>query len=448
MPITARIAAFLELVRFANWPTILSDVLLGIVVAFFLYGVPADPFTLWRDDYSVPWSRILWTLVGLTCFYWGGMALNAAVDVATDAQQRPDRPVPSGRISLSATWFIAVTLLIVGITPFANAFPYEGLLATYVGMACLTLVKPYPNRRGQPWVRRLGTGWLIFGVVACVARLASASIDYGDQWRGLAHSLDAALLLMAIVLYNLVHAHARWSVALLGLCRALTVLIAALAAAEATAWPFTAAALAWKGSPDYGFFPIVIAAVGGGVYIALVSLVARREAPHLARKVAGASDAPLFCHKCDHGLAFPPPSCCPECGADLSILPAIHADERRAMSARWVLIPAMFLVLSPWVFSAWTYDIAQDRLPPWWLMSVAAFACGVYFLLIVTRAVRAADVHPSRVPRAVGAMLAALPAGQGVLMAALGAPYAAFFALGLAIAVKLLQRVRALSIGS
>ncbi len=38
------------------------------------------------------------------CIYWAGMALNDYADRHLDAIERPERPIPSGRISLRPRW--------------------------------------------------------------------------------------------------------------------------------------------------------------------------------------------------------------------------------------------------------------------------------------------------------------------------------------------------------
>ncbi len=444
----ARIAAFFELVRFANWPTLLSDILLGVVVAAFLLGLPADPFLLWVREYSMPWEQVAMAAIGLTLLYWGGMAMNGAVDAAVDARERPDRPVPSGKIPLRAAWVLAVAMLVTGVGSFCDTYPYEGLLALLVGMFCVGVVETRAEKKGAPWVKRLGLMWIVFGGVATLARLAGTALNHGTDWRGFALSIDVGLLLLAIVLYNQIHLRARWSVGLLGLCRALAVLVAGLAAADASAWPFTSQALTWKLAPQFGSIPLVLSLVGVGTYIAMVSLVARREVPEFMSDTREGHDAPLFCPWCDHGLATPTPGHCPECGTDLASRPPVKATERLIGSPKSVLVAALLLALTPAVCTAWSYDLATTRLPPWWLCGSVGVLCAVVFLAQVHRASRAAAVHPSRTPRAVGSMLAALPAGEGVMMAALGAPYAALAALALGVIARLLQRIKWASVGS
>ncbi len=63
-------------------------------------------------------------LVGASLLYIGGMYLNDYCDREIDAQQRPKRPIPSGKISPSAVRNIAFTLLALGFA----AISWTGLL--------------------------------------------------------------------------------------------------------------------------------------------------------------------------------------------------------------------------------------------------------------------------------------------------------------------------------
>lgn len=80
----------------------------------------------------------LWLLLlSSTGLYLGGMVLNDVFDAALDAKERPERPIPSGRISRRAAGILGVTLMAVGIV----AAWFAGVVAAtgYTGfnIACL-----------------------------------------------------------------------------------------------------------------------------------------------------------------------------------------------------------------------------------------------------------------------------------------------------------------------
>lgn len=63
-----------------------------------------------------PAGRRTWLLpVASTALYWGGMALNDFSDRAVDAVERPERPVPSGRISARTALAVAGGLTVTGL---------------------------------------------------------------------------------------------------------------------------------------------------------------------------------------------------------------------------------------------------------------------------------------------------------------------------------------------
>ena len=112
---------YLELVRPANVVTAVADVLAGFAVAGSIL-----PGTL-------PW------LAGATsCLYAGGVALNDYFDRHLDAVERPERPIPSGRVPAGAAAALGGGLLVAGVSLAAVATTAAALVAT--GTAGLILL--------------------------------------------------------------------------------------------------------------------------------------------------------------------------------------------------------------------------------------------------------------------------------------------------------------------
>lgn len=88
------IHAYAELARLSNIPTCISNVLVGCAIADL--------------GYSPNWPNIIFTTIAIALLYIAGMALNDAVDHKIDKQQRPSRPIPSGRISLTAAYSFSI----------------------------------------------------------------------------------------------------------------------------------------------------------------------------------------------------------------------------------------------------------------------------------------------------------------------------------------------------
>jgi 4-hydroxybenzoate polyprenyltransferase len=112
--------AYLELVRPPNVATALADVLAGFAV------------TRLGDVGTLPW------LAGASaCLYAGGVALNDVFDRRVDAVERPERPLPSGRVKPAhAAWFGAV-LLGSGIVLAGIGAPPAGLVALAIAASVL-----------------------------------------------------------------------------------------------------------------------------------------------------------------------------------------------------------------------------------------------------------------------------------------------------------------------
>ncbi|WP_215550523.1 SCO3242 family prenyltransferase [Amycolatopsis sp. CA-230715] len=90
-----------------------------------------------------------WVLpLASTAFYWAGMALNDWADRELDAVERPERPIPSGRISAEGALAVGGTLIVAGLGLAAlgggkralkTAVPLAGAVCAYD-----TLLKPTP----------------------------------------------------------------------------------------------------------------------------------------------------------------------------------------------------------------------------------------------------------------------------------------------------------------
>ncbi len=99
-----RLQGFVHLMRPANIVTAWADVLAGVAVAGFGVGMGPDEV-----------APVGWLLLSTTGLYGGGVVLNDVFDAALDARERPERPIPSGRVSRSAAAGLGVLLLLVGV---------------------------------------------------------------------------------------------------------------------------------------------------------------------------------------------------------------------------------------------------------------------------------------------------------------------------------------------
>jgi 4-hydroxybenzoate polyprenyltransferase len=111
---------YLELLRPPNVMTAVADVLAGFAVA----GRSNLP--------ALPW------LIGATaCLYAGGVVLNDYFDRHLDARERPERPLPSGRVAPGAAAALGGGLLLAGIGLAAGATSTAGAVAAATAGAVL-----------------------------------------------------------------------------------------------------------------------------------------------------------------------------------------------------------------------------------------------------------------------------------------------------------------------
>jgi 4-hydroxybenzoate polyprenyltransferase len=98
----SRLHAYLELVRLPNVFTAMADVLLGCLFV----RADLEPDGRWLIGLLLAASSAL---------YAAGVVLNDVFDLGLDLHQRPERPLPSGRISLAAAKRFGWTLLLAGV---------------------------------------------------------------------------------------------------------------------------------------------------------------------------------------------------------------------------------------------------------------------------------------------------------------------------------------------
>ncbi len=98
MHFTPQLRTLLVLGRVANLPTAWSNCLAG----------------WWLGGGGNYW-KLPFLLLGVSLLHTGGMFLNDAFDADSDHQRRPERPIPSGKISIHLAWRLGFSLLVAGI---------------------------------------------------------------------------------------------------------------------------------------------------------------------------------------------------------------------------------------------------------------------------------------------------------------------------------------------
>jgi 4-hydroxybenzoate polyprenyltransferase len=105
-----KLKAWLELGRVSNLPTVWSNVMAGAVIG----GGAIAP------------AALLSVLASGTVLYVGGMWLNDAFDAEIDARERPERPIPSGRVERHAVFGWGFSLLALGVLLLVPLFSFGG----------------------------------------------------------------------------------------------------------------------------------------------------------------------------------------------------------------------------------------------------------------------------------------------------------------------------------
>ncbi|KKD08038.1 SCO3242 family prenyltransferase [Streptomyces sp. WM6386] len=146
-------------------------------------SVPGDVLAGAAASAGAPPPRILGTMASSIALYWAGMALNDYADATVDAVERPQRPVPSGRVGRRTALATACALTAAGL----------GLAALTGGRRALGVALPLT---GLVWAYDLGLKSTPAGPAA-MAGARTLNVLAGAQPGHRASALPAALLVGA-----------------------------------------------------------------------------------------------------------------------------------------------------------------------------------------------------------------------------------------------------------
>ncbi len=103
----------LQLLRPANIVTAWADVFAGVAIAGYTMATNAQLLSI--TPYSQTILPVMYLLLATTGLYGGGIVLNDYFDAELDAVERPERPIPSGQVSLAVAGALGSSLLGLGI---------------------------------------------------------------------------------------------------------------------------------------------------------------------------------------------------------------------------------------------------------------------------------------------------------------------------------------------
>jgi heme O synthase-like polyprenyltransferase len=171
-PSTSVWRAWLQMARVSNTPTTVSNTVAGAVLV----------------STTAAAGTVAVVAVAIALFYTAGMILNDVFDEAIDRRERPERPLPSGRVSHQAALLAVVVLFVAGELLLA----LEGWRPVVAGLGLIGLIVLY-----DAWHKGNALSPLLMAacrlMVYVIAGLAVASALNTELWGA------AALLFVYIV---------------------------------------------------------------------------------------------------------------------------------------------------------------------------------------------------------------------------------------------------------
>lgn len=160
---------FVSFVRPANVVTAIADIIAGAAIGGALSGGHTQAGSL---------ALLVLSTIGL---YGGGIVFNDIFDLDIDRIERPERLLPSGKLSLKTALIFGFTLLAIGILAAAGVSSTSGIIATAVALLALSYDR-YSKHIQVLGPLNMGlcrAGNLLLGV----SIVPEAVVDYG--WLGI-----------------------------------------------------------------------------------------------------------------------------------------------------------------------------------------------------------------------------------------------------------------------
>lgn len=102
-----------------------------------LFTAIADPLAGWLIVCHAASLELGLTLATSACLYSAGMVLNDCADYAADCRFRPERPLPRGSINRKTAWILGILLIPTGLTCAYFVGPVTLCLAGLITLAVL-----------------------------------------------------------------------------------------------------------------------------------------------------------------------------------------------------------------------------------------------------------------------------------------------------------------------
>ncbi|WP_321162498.1 UbiA-like protein EboC [Nostoc sp. KVJ3] len=135
---------YLELMRPANIVTAWADILVGFAASG--SGIIFVKLINGEASFAIL-SPLAWLLLATTGLYGGGIVFNDVFDAELDAKERPNRAIPSGRVSRQNATVLGSILFLIGIIAAFQVSWFSGAIAIFITFASLlydSLAKHHP----------------------------------------------------------------------------------------------------------------------------------------------------------------------------------------------------------------------------------------------------------------------------------------------------------------
>ena len=158
---------YLQLMRPANIITAWADILFGYAAASAVTG----------GINNLDFITLSVLILATTGLYGGGVVFNDVCDAKLDAVERPERPIPTGKVSLTSAVALGTALLLVGIIAAAMVSSLSAIIASMVAVTALIYDKygKHQTFLGPLLMGACRGGNLLLGVSAIPEAV-------GDRW--------------------------------------------------------------------------------------------------------------------------------------------------------------------------------------------------------------------------------------------------------------------------
>ncbi|WP_337040684.1 UbiA-like protein EboC [Emticicia sp. 17c] len=200
-----KIKPYLQLTRPANVITAISDILAGVAIASF-----SSPL------YDIHIPKAIFLCISTIGLYAGGIVFNDIFDLELDKVERPERVIPSGKVTKANATIFGVLLLTIGVIAAWLNSPVSAGIALSVAL-CALIYDKYGKHHsflgpinmglcrggnlvlGMSIIESSVTNWWLIGILPVCYIAAITMISRGEVHGGNKNTLYFAAILYVLV---------------------------------------------------------------------------------------------------------------------------------------------------------------------------------------------------------------------------------------------------------